>query len=927
MLFNIFNIEKYSESEVLLHGKLVSENYTTIKTVRVKNIVSPVYILPSHGCQTQLINDLTKFTKEIHNIEHVERHNMFYKSMDISVNLIKVHLLRKVSFENFDSEFCEFISTEFSSPVENIIITKTLRGPCQIEISTAIPSKQGITIDCTNNIIPTEKLPAVVDYNAIKFVGSCNLGHLKIASLTFKSKNADIESFVYFDFKNTISGALENSNTPQNKPHVFYKNSMDLVSNLNKLLATEDPDVVVFHNFHLRNKLKIKNKIICDLYDFACGNVKGKDFSIQELAMQYDIVVEPGIYGDSKAIYELFNRMQALNLAKEMAEISGYLLNKCLENSRSERIEYTLLNELYARGYLFPPNTYKPVEKYTGGLVLDPISGFYDEFVLLLDFNSLYPSIIQEFDVCFSTIGLCECDLKDSVSTMAGCMYCRPNTKREENYCVTNPMCIQQNDIKVSLKTTPEDNPGAFCDNFYDNANFADEITKKICHKKSESIIFLPKILSNLVKRRKTIKDLIKNTVNAEEKAVLNIRQQAIKLTANSIYGCLGSPISRFCNYKMAAFITAKGRELLTDAKHIATGLGMRVIYGDTDSIMIYTSYPGRDENYSVAINSASTLVSHINKKYRFIEIETEKAFKKLILYTKKKYGALVYDPKGSYVEYKGLDLLRRDFCKASSNLCKNVLNIILENEEVMEKNGPGGNNTSICQPNNNTMASKESLAQKVYQLCRECVESLGSLSLDNFIIYSSLSKDLSAYNAQLAQPHVTLALRLQKDKGLVFKQNDVIPYCIGSGSGPIHQRSFHPDENFTIDLDFYLKNQILPSLSRIISLCPYLHNEKIGQIFGHKCVVSRPVLKSVTFMTECCDTVQSAGLYCIKCNKAIPHEFYVRKVQELIQERCNRLYNTYGQCLECNTYYYNHLQSCVQCAKPLEFRFGKPGF
>ena len=109
-----------------------------------------------------------------------------------------------------------------------------------------------------------------------------------------------------------------------------------------------------------------------------------------------------------------------MRILRERAYVS--CRNKTLNGGRAERNEYILLHEFHRLKYICPDKQWgKKAEavvkaepedgeeggkktkgkrdKYKGGLVFEPKRGLWDKFILVMDFNSLYPSIIQEFNI------------------------------------------------------------------------------------------------------------------------------------------------------------------------------------------------------------------------------------------------------------------------------------------------------------------------------------------------------------------------------------------------------------------------------------------------------------------------------------------------------------------------------------------------
>ncbi|TQD92714.1 hypothetical protein C1H46_021707 [Malus baccata] len=557
----------------------------------------------------------------------------------------------------------------------------------------------------------------------------------------------------------------------------------------------------------------ISGRLLCDTYLCSRDLLREVSYSLTQLAktqlnkdrkeilpheiprmfQKSEFLMELIEYGETDAwlSMELMFHLSVLPLTRQLTKISGNLWGKTLQGARAQRVEYLLLHAFHAKKYIVPDKMHlketnsakrktdngvddKNVDEldvnfdndakkdhgkgkkgpaYAGGLVLEPKRGLYDKYILLLDFNSLYPSIIQEYNICFTTV-----------------------ERSSEGLAPRLPS--------------------------------------------SKKIGLLPELLKDLVERRRNVKKWMK-TASGLKIQQLDIQQQALKLTANSMYGCLGFPNSRFYAKPLAELITLQGREILQSTVDLVqNNLNLEVIYGDTDSIMIYSGL----DDIAKAKAIARKVIQEVNKKYRCLEIDLDGLYKRMLLLKKKKYAAVKVQFKNEMpyevIERKGLDMVRRDWSLLSKEMGDFCLSQILS----------GG--------------SCEDVVESIHDALMKVQEEMrnGQVALEKYVITKSLTKPPEAYPDAKNQPHVQVALRLkQSGYSAGCSAGDTVPYIICCEQGTslgnstvIAQRARHPDElkredgKWMIDIDYYLSQQIHPVVSR---LCASIQGTSPGRL------------------------------------------------------------------------------------------------
>jgi len=227
----------------------------------------------------------------------------------------------------------------------------------------------------------------------------------------------------------------------------------------------------------------------------------------------------------------------------------------------------------------------------------------------------------------------------------------------------------------------------------------------------------------------------------------------------------------------VAEAASAWGRHIILASIKMAEKAGLSVIYGDTDSIFI---------NYDKI--KVFNLEQDIKRELK-LNTEVAKVYKRILFTTaKKRYAGLQQD---GNLDIVGLEVIRGDWAGVAKRVQEQVLEIILN----------------------------EQSSKKAIDYLRSVIVALKNrkVPFNELIMWKSLTKTPEAYTNRA--PHVEAAKKL-REKGLCLTGGDKVGYVILKGKGRLYNRvKPYIFANYNeIDVDYYINNQVLPAVTRILA-------------------------------------------------------------------------------------------------------------
>nr|WUF06382.1 DNA polymerase [synthetic construct] len=420
------------------------------------------------------------------------------------------------------------------------------------------------------------------------------------------------------------------------------------------------------------SKIKIAGIVPIDMYQVCREKLSLSDYKLDTVARQClggkkedvsykDIppLFRSGPGGRAKVgSYCVMDSVLVMDLLKifmihveisEIAKLAKIQARRVLTDGQQLRVFSCLLEAAARENFILPVPTPEGQGGYQGATVINPIPGFYDEPVLVVDFASLYPSIIQAHNLCYSTM-------------------------------------IHGRDLHLHPNLTPDD---------YETFVLSGGPVHFVKKHKRESL--LGRLLTVWLEKRRAIRRTLAACDDPSLKTILDKQQLAIKVTCNAVYGFTGVASGLLPCINIAETVTLRGRTMLEMSKSyvealttedLRTRLGrevtarhgarFRVVYGDTDSLFIACDGYSAEAVSAFCDDLAARITADLFPPP--IKLEAEKTFKCLLLLTKKRYIGVLLNDK---MVMKGVDLIRKTACKFVQERCRAILDLVLHDPEV----------------------------------------------------------------------------------------------------------------------------------------------------------------------------------------------------------------------------------------------------
>lgn len=420
-----------------------------------------------------------------------------------------------------------------------------------------------------------------------------------------------------------------------------------------KLTLSRDKKEIRFTRRARISSARIKGRIHIDLFNFI-SNILSPNLQTEVLSLD---AISSELLGDKKIEMDYQELLEAWRKKKDLAKLAEYclrdseltfklanlLLPQILEISRivgqlpfdSSRMTYGQLAEWYLTRKAVETRKIIPNQPkwedikirrgytYIGGFVKEPLAGLHEN-IAVLDFRSLYPSVIATFNISPETLN-CSCCKKDA--------YKVPGTKYW--------FCARKE-------------------------GFVSGVIKQLINDRTEI--------------KEKMRGIEKNTL---EYRMLDNRQIALKIVANATYGMFAFAGAKWYCRECAESCAAFGRYFITKTIEKAEKEGFAVVYADTDSCFI--KLPGKGD---LAKKTDEFLTYINKELPGILELELQGIYKRGIFIprgaapgTAKKRYALI-DEEGNLV-IRGLETVRRDWCNLAKNVQRQVLVYVLKDKNV----------------------------------------------------------------------------------------------------------------------------------------------------------------------------------------------------------------------------------------------------